>query len=177
MANTFYFFTDSQNHLLEVFIVGSVLSYIAVIFNIFIFLILFRKNFLSPATIVMQGLSLADCLTAFCSYGLEPLLQTYFECDPVLFWPHNYAVLRFIPYPSCWQLVSEYRKLLPWHSRSGLNITWQTRTLWYAPWVVFWYLFWLAVLGIFLSSLKKARCTCFFVQAKFVRQTNDLWAW
>jgi len=44
MANTFYFFTDSQNHLLEVFIGGSVLSYIAVIFNIFIFLILFRKK-------------------------------------------------------------------------------------------------------------------------------------
>ena len=100
MANTFYFYIDSQNHLLEVFIGESVLSYIAVIFNIFIFLILFRKNFLSPATIVMQGLSLADCFTAFCSYRLEPLLQTYFECDPVLFWPHNYAVCK-LKYPYC----------------------------------------------------------------------------
>ena len=66
----------------------------------FIFLILFRKNFLSPATIVMQGLSLADCLTAFCSYGLEPLLQTDFECDPVLVVPHNYAACK-LQYPYC----------------------------------------------------------------------------
>lgn len=100
MANTFYFYIDSQNHLLEVFICGSVFSYIAVIFNTFIFLILFRKNFLSPATIVMQGLALADCLTAFCSYGLEPLLQTNFECVPVLFSPHNYAACK-LQYPYC----------------------------------------------------------------------------
>ena len=140
----------------------------------------------------MQGLAFADCLTAFWPYGLEPLLRmcsSAFWCR-IIMQLVNYNIhivqyihtcpyyqWRFIPYPTCWQLVSEYRKLLPWLSRSGLNITWQTRTLWYAPSVVFWYLFWLAVLGIFLSSLKKARCTCSFVQSQFVRQTNDLWAW
>jgi hypothetical protein len=36
---------------------------------------LIRKNFLSPGAIVMQGLAFADCLTAFWSYGLEPLLR------------------------------------------------------------------------------------------------------
>jgi hypothetical protein len=92
-----------------------------------------------------------------------------------------YYQWRFIPYPSCWQLVSEYKKLLPWHSRSGLNITWQTRNMWYAPSVVFWYLFWLAVLGIFLSSLKKARCTCSVFRDKlstrWIRYETSLIVW
>jgi len=52
-----------------------------VIFNIITVAALCRKNLVSPATILMQGLALADCLTAFCSYGLEPLFLRYYTCE------------------------------------------------------------------------------------------------
>lgn len=77
-AMPFPFDIDKGGHILNIYIVGGVLSYISVIFNIVLFLVLFRKQLLSPSTILMQGLAVADCFTSFCSYGLEPIFQRHY---------------------------------------------------------------------------------------------------
>ncbi|CAC5390590.1 unnamed protein product [Mytilus coruscus] len=45
--------------------------------NIIIFVALFHKKIRSPTAVLMQGLALADGLTAFCTFGFEP----YFNLD------------------------------------------------------------------------------------------------
>ena len=90
------FWVDREQNLLKLMIFGSVLTYVAVIFNIIVFVILLRKKILSPATILMQGLAMADGLTAFCSYGLEPLFQSQYHCKHVNEW-YDCA----IPFPYC----------------------------------------------------------------------------
>lgn len=60
-------------------ITGPVISYLAIFMNILIFFTLFAKNLVSPATVIMQGLSLADCLTAVCLYGFEPLFAYFYR--------------------------------------------------------------------------------------------------
>lgn len=67
--------TGSNYALLYMFTVGSVLAYIAIIYNITILILLCRANLHQPTSELMQALALADLLTAFCSYGLEPLFQ------------------------------------------------------------------------------------------------------
>ena len=74
----FPFDIDTGGHILNIYIAGCVLSYISVVFNIVLFLVLFRKQLLSPSTILMQGLAVADCFTSFCSYGLEPIFQHHY---------------------------------------------------------------------------------------------------
>jgi hypothetical protein len=49
----FPFDIDTGGHILNIYIAGCVLSYISVVFNIVLFLVLFRKQLLSPSTILM----------------------------------------------------------------------------------------------------------------------------
>lgn len=74
------FLSDENDNILKIFTAGTVLSYLSMIFNLFSFLILCRKNLRSPATILMQGLALADFLTALSSHGLQPLFQNRYKC-------------------------------------------------------------------------------------------------
>jgi len=74
----FPFDIDKGEHILSIYNAGCVLSYISVIFNIVLFLVLFRKQLLPPSTILMQELAVADCFTSFCSYGLEPIFQRHY---------------------------------------------------------------------------------------------------
>lgn len=76
---------------LDVFIAGCVLSYIAIIFNVLVVILLFRKGLNSPSSVLMQGLAIADGLTAFCSYGLQPIFQPIIERNvDVLFVPMEF---------------------------------------------------------------------------------------
>ncbi|CAG2198603.1 CMKLR1 [Mytilus edulis] len=72
---------DSEKHLLDVFIAGSVIAYVSMLFNILVFLLLCHKALRSPATVLMQGLAVADFLTAFSSYGLHPLFLLEYNCE------------------------------------------------------------------------------------------------
>ncbi|CAG2249640.1 CMKLR1 [Mytilus edulis] len=72
---------DSDKHLLDVFTAGSVIAYVSMLFNILVFLLLCRKALRSPATVLMQGLAVADFLTAFSSYGLHPLFLLEYDCE------------------------------------------------------------------------------------------------
>lgn len=90
--------SDKNNDIFNVFTVGDVISYISMLFNLLAFCILCRKNLISPATILMQGLAVADFLTALSSYGLEPLFQYRYECSYSDI-DKNYSC--FLPYPYC----------------------------------------------------------------------------
>ncbi|VDI52299.1 Hypothetical predicted protein [Mytilus galloprovincialis] len=60
-------------------VAGPIISYFSIAMNIIIFVALFHKNIRSPTTIVMQGLALADGLTALCTYGFEPFFNLHYE--------------------------------------------------------------------------------------------------
>ncbi|CAC5400388.1 unnamed protein product [Mytilus coruscus] len=75
------FLVDGDRHLLFMLTSGSVISYVSMLLNIVVFIILCRKALLSPATILMQGLAVADVLTAFSTYGFEPLFLPRYDCD------------------------------------------------------------------------------------------------
>ncbi|VDI13035.1 Hypothetical predicted protein [Mytilus galloprovincialis] len=94
----YLFTTDTEKDLLNVFIAGSVLSYVAMIFNIIVIAILARKNVTCPVAVLMQGLGLANFLTACCSYGLEPLFQAKYVCTPNKTTDGQKCTL---PYPYC----------------------------------------------------------------------------
>ena len=68
-----FFGGDSTKPIL---IAGAGISYLAVIFNIFILIIFCQRKFLSPATVLMQGLAISDCLAALFTYGFEPVFFT-----------------------------------------------------------------------------------------------------
>ncbi|CAC5358423.1 unnamed protein product [Mytilus coruscus] len=87
---------DKDHYLLDGYKAGSVLSYMSMLFNIVVFGILFRQSLLSPATIFMQGLAAADFLTAFSSYGFEPIFQSQYHCENEIEFPSCR-----LPYPYC----------------------------------------------------------------------------
>lgn len=58
---------------------GPILAYIAIVFNLFIFICLCNKSIRTPTTVIMQGLAISDALTAFCTYGFEPLFAPLFH--------------------------------------------------------------------------------------------------
>ncbi|VDI39171.1 Hypothetical predicted protein [Mytilus galloprovincialis] len=60
-------------------VAGPTISYFSIAMNIIIFVALFHKKIRSPTTIVMQGLALADGLTALCTYGFEPFFNLHYE--------------------------------------------------------------------------------------------------
>ncbi|CAC5368582.1 unnamed protein product [Mytilus coruscus] len=97
MARPFELRMDTDHALLQIFIGITVLAYIAVVFNIIVFVVLCRKNLLSPATILMQGLAISDGLTAFFAYGLEPLFQMNYKSVNFLF----QSTLLELKYPLC----------------------------------------------------------------------------
>lgn len=83
MANSveiipFWLFLDI-NHLRPVYVLGSIVSYLAIIFNIFIVGILCQNLFVSPSTVLIQGLALADGLTALFTYGFEPFFVSKYD--------------------------------------------------------------------------------------------------
>jgi hypothetical protein len=83
MANSaeiipFWLFLDI-NHLRPVYVLGSIVSYLAIIFNIFIVGILCQNLFFSPSTVLIQGLALADGLTALFTYGFEPFFVSKYD--------------------------------------------------------------------------------------------------
>ena len=46
---------DSNQDIITLFFVGCVTSYISIIFNVIVFIVLFHKNIISPTTVLMQG--------------------------------------------------------------------------------------------------------------------------
>ncbi|CAG2234321.1 unnamed protein product [Mytilus edulis] len=86
---------DKDECLLDVYKAGSVISYISMLMNIVVFGFMFRKSLLSPATILIQGLATADFLTAFSTYGFEPLFQTQYHCRKIM------VPMCSLPYPYC----------------------------------------------------------------------------
>lgn len=94
----YLFTTDTEKDLLNVFIAGSVLSYVAMVFNIIVVVILARKNVTCPIAVLMQGLGLANFLTACCSYGLEPLFLAKYVCTP---YKNTDGQKCTLPYPYC----------------------------------------------------------------------------
>ncbi|CAG2228442.1 unnamed protein product [Mytilus edulis] len=97
MARPFEIRMDTDHALLQIFIGITVLAYIAVVFNIIVFVVLCRKNLVSPATILMQGLAISDGLTAFSAYGLEPLFQMNYKSVNFLL----QSTLLELKYPLC----------------------------------------------------------------------------
>jgi hypothetical protein len=89
MGRPFEIRFDENHFIQQLFIGGSVLAYVAVIFNIIVFVVLCRKNLISPATILMQGLAVADGLTSFCAYGLEPLFLANYKPVNFIFQSDN----------------------------------------------------------------------------------------
>lgn len=99
---------DSERVVLRVAVAGSVLSCIAVVFNVSVFLLMCRKRLFSPCTIIMQGLALADCFTALTSYCLEPLYQSlYFDLYTQNTLVYPYCIL----YVNLSQLVDSFHLL------------------------------------------------------------------
>ena len=97
MGRPFEIRFDENHFIRQMFIGGSVLAYVAVIFNIIVFVVLCRKNLISPATILMQALAVADGLTSFCAYGLEPIFFVNYK--PVNF--ISQSDLVELKYPYC----------------------------------------------------------------------------
>ena len=60
-------------------VAGPTLSYLFIVLNTIIFVTLFHKKIRTPTTVVMQGLALADGLTALCTYGFEPIFNLHYE--------------------------------------------------------------------------------------------------
>ena len=96
MDNIDFFYVDKDHYLLDVYKVGSVISYISMLLNIVIFVMMFRQSLLSPTTILIQGLAVADFLTAFSSYGFEPIFQLQYHCENTIDFPSCR-----LPYPYC----------------------------------------------------------------------------
>ncbi|VDI19839.1 Hypothetical predicted protein [Mytilus galloprovincialis] len=106
MESRIYEFIDfgEENYLQYIGIAGTYTSYVSMIFNVFVFVILCRKTLISPATILMQGLAAADFLTAFSSYGLEPLFQSNYVCEVIEdSKQHNDKMMQAcsLTYPQC----------------------------------------------------------------------------
>ncbi|CAG2207467.1 unnamed protein product [Mytilus edulis] len=72
--------------------------------NIVIFVALFDRKIRTPSTVLMQGLALADSLTALCTYGFEPLFVAFY--DRIIKWNYSsYGELSktvSLKYPLCW---------------------------------------------------------------------------
>lgn len=67
------------NHLRPVYVLGSIVSYLAIVFNIFIVTILCQNIFVSLSTVLIQGLAVADGLTALFTYGFEPFFVSKYD--------------------------------------------------------------------------------------------------
>ncbi|CAG2207079.1 unnamed protein product [Mytilus edulis] len=74
-----YFIIFSRIPFLVNIIAGPSITYLAIIMNLFAFYGLSDKAIKTPSTIVMQGLAVADSLTALCIYGFEPIFESYYE--------------------------------------------------------------------------------------------------
>ncbi|CAG2199827.1 unnamed protein product [Mytilus edulis] len=60
-------------------VAGPTLCYLSTVMNIIVFLTLFDKKIRTPSTILMQGLAVADGITALCTYGMEPIFNLFYE--------------------------------------------------------------------------------------------------
>ncbi|VDI49048.1 Hypothetical predicted protein [Mytilus galloprovincialis] len=73
--------------------------------NIVIFVALFDRKIRTPSTVLMQGLALADSLTALCTYGFEPLFVAFYDRIGSN-WPNSVfgelAKTVSLKYPLCW---------------------------------------------------------------------------
>ncbi|CAC5405308.1 unnamed protein product [Mytilus coruscus] len=111
----YFFTTDKEKDLFSVFIAGSVLSYVAMAFNIIVIAILARKNMTCPIAVLMQGLGLANFLTACCSYGLEPLFQAKYIilstfCSVVMVMSTIFIVYKRVLSSASRGQMSKYRR-------------------------------------------------------------------
>ena len=84
-----------NERLFVLYTAGIACAYIAMFCNCCVFVLLCRKILLSPVTILMQGLALADGLTAFCSYGLEPLFLQHYKCVDISDKKNCYTIYPF----------------------------------------------------------------------------------
>lgn len=91
--------------LFRTFEIGTCLSFMSVLFNCVILFTFYSRNLLSPATILMQGLALADGLTAFSAYGMEPLFlntRVFIATNLTASLPSPYNKILFsMNYPFC----------------------------------------------------------------------------
>ncbi|VDI49049.1 Hypothetical predicted protein [Mytilus galloprovincialis] len=87
-------------------VAGPTVSYISIAMNIVIFVALFDRKIRTPATVLMQGLALADSLTALCTYGFEPLFMAFYDSlGKSNYLAHSEEGLSDIvslKYPLCW---------------------------------------------------------------------------
>ncbi|CAC5403459.1 unnamed protein product [Mytilus coruscus] len=60
-------------------VAGPTLCYISTVMNIVVFVTLFDKKIRTPSTILMQGLAVADGITALSTYGMEPIFNLFYE--------------------------------------------------------------------------------------------------
>lgn len=60
-------------------VAGPTVSYLSIVMNTIIFVTLFDRRVRTPTTVIMQGLAVADGLTALCTYGFEPLFSLHYK--------------------------------------------------------------------------------------------------
>ncbi|CAC5376250.1 unnamed protein product [Mytilus coruscus] len=60
-------------------VAGPTVSYLSIVMNTIIFVTLLDRKIRTPTTVIMQGLAVADALTALCAYGFEPLFSLHYE--------------------------------------------------------------------------------------------------
>ncbi|CAC5394223.1 TAAR [Mytilus coruscus] len=74
--------------------------------NIMIFVALFDRKIRTPTTVLMQGLALADSLTALCTYGFEPLFVAFYDklgkSNLSPFFIGDLSESVSLKYPLCW---------------------------------------------------------------------------
>lgn len=89
-----------NDNMREWFVFGSIISYLAVLVNVFIFCVLCQKRFMSPSTILLQGLALADGLTALFMFGFEPFFLNQLKDISNVMNPFNGTYVT-LPSPYC----------------------------------------------------------------------------
>ncbi|VDH90777.1 Hypothetical predicted protein [Mytilus galloprovincialis] len=85
------------------------MAYIAITMNIIVFVALFDRKIKTPTTVLMQGLAMADSLTAICTYGFEPLFMAYYDeigdskkHEDILAWQNEIMKFVSLRFPQCW---------------------------------------------------------------------------
>ncbi|CAC5386434.1 unnamed protein product [Mytilus coruscus] len=90
-------------------VAGPTVAYISIMMNIIVFVALFDRKIKTPTTVLMQGLAMADSLTALCTYGFEPLFMAYYEKigdskkhgDVLERWNEMMEIVS-LRFPQCW---------------------------------------------------------------------------
>lgn len=76
---------------------GPLVSYLAILMNIIVCWTLTSRKLISTSTVLMQGLALADGLTAFFLYGIEPIFAPFYRyiTSKVVDLPPPYCIIHY----------------------------------------------------------------------------------